>query len=504
MADIISRRRKHLKSKRRSDALVFLSNIPLDGPSHEVIQLKHARSSELSDQSQGKLQLDKDCTRSGSATRYTAALTDDVSTADEVLGLGLGLVSMDSTCGIAGSTTPISSQQGIGQLHPVEDTTIRFYGGKRRSKDELETNFRQRQSSVVLLKDRSHSLISQDKTLVMGSVLPDDKKIALPLCGSSNGNIRMVLVSSQRSPFAIFSYLSYKQLKTGAGRYEIESNLRSRKHSGNQQIGTCDDFVVNLNSEVADSKIVSYRHFLVPTREHLHMQHVQLRHIGQDMTTLPNSPAAKKLTSHPFKSAGLPPSPSKVVDVESIFNENLLTGGHLYDPNILDDPELSAGKHKKVLTFPSYMVSIIEHAKPSELKKDLNEQFAERFPRINLTLSKLRSIKKDMWKICMDCDVEPATLAQAYAYYEKLVLNGKIHKQNRKLCAGASLLLSAKLNDVKRCDLDDVIKEIEEQFRVSRKELFSYEFPVLVALEFSLHLAEFEVLPHYKRIIQLT
>lgn len=33
-----------------------------------------------------------------------------------------------------------------------------------------------------------------------------------------------------------------------------------------------------------------------------------------------------------------------------------------YDPNLLDDPQWPCGKHKRVLIFPSYMVSSVEAA----------------------------------------------------------------------------------------------------------------------------------------------
>lgn len=62
--------------------------------------------------------------------------------------------------------------------------------------------------------------------------------------------------------------------------------------------------------------------------------------------------------------------------------------------------------------------------RPSEVKRELNEQFRLAHPEImpEITLSKIRSIKNHLVEIGKAVDLEISSVAHAFVYFEKLVI----------------------------------------------------------------------------------
>uniref|UniRef100_A0A665UYL6 Cyclin N-terminal domain-containing protein n=1 Tax=Echeneis naucrates TaxID=173247 RepID=A0A665UYL6_ECHNA len=298
-------------------------------------------------------------------------------------------------------------------------------------------------------------------------------------------NGRIVLISGRRSFYSVFSVLPYRDCSQ-AGYME---GGRQRHPSGGV---SAKEMVIGLEGVElgADGKTVSYTQFLYPTNV-----------LGGRRNTIDSTSSFSQSRNASHRSLSLGRANS---NQSSLDAGNDLGDFREYDPNLLDDPQWPCGKHKRVLIFPSYMTTVIEYVKPSDLKKDMNETFKEKFPHIRLTLSKIRSLKREIRKLAQDeCGYEEPTVAMAFVYFEKLVLQGKLHKQNRKLCAGACVLLAAKIGgDLKKHEVKLLIDKLEERFRVNRRELIAFEFPVLVALEFNLHLPEHEIMPHYRRLLQ--
>ncbi|XP_075757201.1 CDK5 and ABL1 enzyme substrate 2 isoform X2 [Pelodiscus sinensis] len=303
-------------------------------------------------------------------------------------------------------------------------------------------------------------------------------------------NSRIVLICAKRTLCVAFSILPYGD-SLRISDLKIEGQ-KQRHPSGGVSVSS--EMVLGLEGvEIgADGKVVSYAKFLYPTNAF----------VGRKIDSHGPVPscrfsASRSLTGsrHKTVTAKAIPSGTEIGNEVGELSE--------YNPNLLDDPQWPCGKHKRVLIFASYMTTVIEYVKPSDLKKDMNETFKEKFPYIKLTLSKIRSLKREMRNLSEECNLEPVTVSMAYVYFEKLVLQGKLNKQNRKLCAGACVLLAAKISsDLRKHEVKHLIDKLEERFRFNRRDLIGFEFTVLVALELVLYLPENQVLPHYRRLSQ--
>ncbi|WAR22689.1 CABL2-like protein [Mya arenaria] len=194
---------------------------------------------------------------------------------------------------------------------------------------------------------------------------------------------------------------------------------RSRHHSGTRSISSTEDMFL-LGQKIArgdDAPDVSYSELLEPSRKGELRRVVSESKLGSD-------------------------NPSRRVYTRSVSEDPYLATAR----GSLAMSGLDRGGYRTVLNFSSYMTSVIDYVKPSILKKELNEKFKEKFPNIQLTLTKFRSLKKEMRNISH-------------------------------------------------------VKQVEDDFRLHRKEMSAYEFATLVALDFSLLIADSEIYPHYQRLL---
>lgn len=171
-----------------------------------------------------------------------------------------------------------------------------------------------------------------------------------------------------------------------------------------------------------------------------------------------------------------------------------------YDPNLIAFFETENAFRKISLKFSGYVSTLLSFASEEEKKRLLNEKFRSHYPHVHVSYTKIKSIKLEMLRIAECCDLDDVVVAHAYVFYERVVLKGMVDKANRKLVAGAALLVAAKITDFGSLRLPNVVDRIETSFRVSRKELLQLEIPLCVALDFNLQVPEYQLLPHFQRI----
>lgn len=145
--------------------------------------------------------------------------------------------------------------------------------------------------------------------------------------------------------------------------------------------------------------------------------------------------------------------------------------------------------------------------RPCVLKEELNTEFQEKYPFLprKLTLSKVLSLKDALVRvISLDMRQDPMFAAIAWTYFEILLGQGLVNKQNRKVYCAACALLSIKFyaEASPREPEDLALSRLDSTGRLSLKSLFEREFEVYAALRFSLILSFPEVQQTYEKILK--
>ncbi|KZS15779.1 putative CDK5 and ABL1 enzyme substrate 1 [Daphnia magna] len=509
-------RQKH--SRRRLAALNFLSNISLDGSFEDLKCAPSSKITLLSD----PLENDRNIKKVPIKANQASLSVNDNQNSEIVCTVTLqeNICDNQVTCSVMKGST-LSSEEKT----KIDNALVKMENSSNAVRDRSPTCnsiFKGQKGAALSNTNICNSPIIAGTT----SLVPHSEKASVDfvefptpsyLFPNSTRSRKVFLATHQR----VHTHQQDQVQRRKKGEFRSDSGRRRHPSSSTRPVSSTDypDLYHLLGlTKPGDGQVVSYCQMLVPSGYAGRELITPRRFHVTEGSHFENDRASKVSTvlfrSHDRPNHMRPSSPLQMMENMKIDNEELgiqtsfSNLGHFgYHPSLLDDPELIAGKHSTriaLLTFSSYMTSVIDYVKPSDLKKELNDKFREKFPHIHLTLSKIRSLKREMRKVAKQdsgTGTDLLTVAQSYVFFEKLVLRGLVHKGNRKLCAGATLLLSAKMNDVKGDSLKTLIEEIQNNFRISRRELFASEFAVLVALEFSLHSPTWEIFSHYQRLL---
>ena len=212
---------------------------------------------------------------------------------------------------------------------------------------------------------------------------------------------------------------------------------------------------------------------------------------------------------------------------KALADDYVYEPGYIHEPDDLDDSALLHGEHRHMLQRSAItgpvLSSVILYVNDQALKEHLNEQFRESHPALppSLTLSKIRSLKKQVLIGCLAMDLEVSTVALAVISFERLILKGLITKLNRRLAMSTCLLLAYKFNELqlhdvevgtvgvispsmhKASQLDAIFMFVDQKWSISRRQLFDAEFGTFVHLGFTLHVPAPQLFTVFTRLLKL-
>ena len=102
----------------------------------------------------------------------------------------------------------------------------------------------------------------------------------------------------------------------------------------------------------------------------------------------------------------------------------------------------------------------------------------------------------------VECQFDLCVACYALTYFEKLVFCERVSKANRRYSAACCAILAAKMNDIKGQQLKKLVSNLCSIYKINRSDLLNFEFPVLVALKFNLHLSTSLLRPMYSSLKQ--
>ncbi|CEP07519.1 hypothetical protein [Parasitella parasitica] len=171
-----------------------------------------------------------------------------------------------------------------------------------------------------------------------------------------------------------------------------------------------------------------------------------------------------------------------------------------YDPYYINDDLRPPPQQQTKMLSQSSSAIITRSALAN--KQKLNDLFRQSHPDIEISLTKIKSIKNHLLDIGKQIDLEISSIAHAFVYFEKLIQKQIVTKQNRKLLAACCLFLATKVNEPKGLDFNTLLEATSTELCVNPKDIRSLEFVVFADLEFNLYVPQREFMPHFDSIVR--